>query len=120
MAVFANVLTNSTKSHIKQFDFSNCKLNDTSLIYLINSLHGNYQVYSMRLTDNFFSESVESVLLETLNRNQSLTEIMLHGNRLSHSCLTKLKKLVQRNIKLIEDQEPNKLKAEIYRLKFEH
>ena len=49
----------------------------------------------------------------------NLTEIGLHGNRLSHNCLSKIKQIYQRNMKLIEEQEPNKLKAELYRLKYE-
>ena len=72
------------------------------------------------MTDNFFSENVEAVLLETLNKNTSLTEIALQGNRFSHTCLQKLKRITSRNVKLIEEQEPNKLKAEIYRLRYEH
>lgn len=43
----------------------------------------------------------------------------LPGNRLSHSCLSKIKKIVTRNIRIIEEQEPNRLKAEIYRLRYE-
>ena len=50
----------------------------------------------------------------------NLTEISLHGNRFSHNCLAKVKQIYQRNMKLIEEQEPNKLKAELYRLKYEH
>ncbi len=73
----------------------------------------------MKLQDNFFSESVEAILLETLNKNTTLTEIGIAGNRFSHSCLAKVKKITQRNIKMIEEQEPNKLKAEIYRLNYE-
>ena len=58
-------------------------------------------------------------MLEILNKNMYLSEIGLSGNRLSHSCLAKIRKIYQRNIKLIEDREPNKLKAELYQLKYE-
>ena len=47
-------------------------------------------------------------------------EIAVQGNRLSHSCLGKVKKITARNQRMIEEQEPNKLKAEIYRLRYEH
>jgi len=60
------------------------------------------------------------MMLETLNKNTTLIDIGLTGNRFSHSCLAKVKKITQRNIKMIEEQEPNKLKAEIYRLRYEH
>ena len=74
----------------------------------------------VKLCDNFFSENIEAILLETLNKNTTLIEIGLQGNRFSHSCLNKVKKITQRNLKMIEEQEPNKLKAEIYRLRYEH
>lgn len=120
MAYFANILADPAQvASLKKFDFSSCRLNDTGLIYLINALQNNKQVCSLKLTDNFFSENVEAVLLETLNKNISLTEICLQGNRFSHSCLQKLKKIATRNQKIIEEQEPNKLKAEIYRLRYE-
>jgi len=72
------------------------------------------------LADNFFSESIEAMILESLNKNTALEEIELRGNRFSHSCLAKIKRITQRNIKTIEEQEPNKLKAEIYKLRYEH
>ena len=74
----------------------------------------------IKLADNFFSEQIEAQLLETLNKNMKLVEIGLIGNRLSHNCLGKIKQIYQRNIKLVEEQEPNQLKAELYRLKYEN
>ena len=121
MAYFANILADPNSSgQLKKFDFSSCRLNDAGLIYIINALQNNKNINQIRLTDNFFSENVEAALLETLNKNISLTEIALSGNRFSHSCLSKIKKITQRNLKMIEEHEPNKLKAEIYRLRYEH
>lgn len=60
------------------------------------------------------------MILESLNKNTTLEDINLSGNRFSHSCLAKIKKICARNVKNIEEQEPNKLKAEIYRLRYEH
>ena len=121
MAYFANILADPNSSgRLRKFDFSACRLNDAGLIYLINALQNNKNVHSIRLTDNFFSENVEAILLETLNKNTILTEIAFGGNRFSHSCLQKVKKITTRNVKMIEEQEPNKLKAEIYRLRYEH
>jgi Ran GTPase-activating protein (RanGAP) involved in mRNA processing and transport len=121
MAYFSNILADpSSSSRLKKFDFSACRLNDVGLIYLINALQNNKVVFSIKLNDNFFSENVEAILLETLNKNTTLTEIAMTGNRFSHSCLQKIKKITQRNIKMIEEHEPNKLKAEIYRLRYEH
>ena len=87
---------------------------------LIEALQLNKTVSSMKLLDNFFSENIEAVLLQTLNKNTSLISIQLQKNRLSHACLTKIKKITARNQIIIEEDEPNKLKVEIYRLRFEH
>ena len=94
MAYFAKIIAdaNLTCSHLVKFDFSSCRLNDAGLIYLINALQNNKTIQSFKLCDNFFSEDIESFLLETLNKNTNLTEIILTGNRFSHSCLTKIKK----------------------------
>lgn len=74
----------------------------------------------IKLIDNYFSEDIEAILLQTLNKNTSLIEIALQRNRLSHSCLSKIKKITSRNQRMIEEDEPNRLKAEIYRLRYEH
>lgn len=105
---------------LKKFDFSACRLNDAGLLYIINALQHNKLISSIKLADNFFSEAIEAIMLEILNKNTTLIDIVLTGNRFSHSCLSKIKKVTNRNIKMIEEQEPNKLKAEIYRLRYEH
>lgn len=38
---------------------------------------------------------------------------------MSICCLNRIKKILLRNTKNLEDKEPNKLKTEIYRLKYE-
>lgn len=120
LGYFATILTDPQQPcKLKKFDFSSCRLNDAGLIYLLNALQSSKAISSVRLQDNFFSENVEAILLEILNKNTSLTEIGLQGNRFSHSCLGKVKKIAQRNVRMIEEQEPNKLKAEIYRLNYE-
>jgi hypothetical protein len=43
------------------------------------------------------------MILESLNKNTALEEIELKGNRFSHSCLAKIKRITQRNIKTIEE-----------------
>jgi Ran GTPase-activating protein (RanGAP) involved in mRNA processing and transport len=79
IAYFANILADNENAgnKIKKFDFSSCRMNDEGLIYLINALQNNKKVTSFKLTDNFFSENVEAILLETLNKNISLIEICL-------------------------------------------
>ena len=90
LAYFSNIIADpSNPGKLKRFDLSSCRLNDTGLLYLINALQSNKNISHVRLTDNFFSESIEAILLETINKNTSLVDIALQGNRLSHSCLTK-------------------------------
>jgi Ran GTPase-activating protein (RanGAP) involved in mRNA processing and transport len=78
---------------LKKFDFSSCRLNDSGLVYLINALQANTRISQIRLADNFFSESIEAMILESLNKNTALEEIELKGNRFSHSCLAKIKRI---------------------------
>jgi len=123
LQVFAMVISGETgtgATKLRRFDFSSCKLNDSGLFFLINALQSNKLISQIKLADNFFSESVEALMLEKLNKNTTLIDIGLLGNRFSHSCIAKIKKIAQRNVKMIEEQEPNKLKAEIYRLRYEH
>lgn len=119
MAYFANILA-EPKTILKKFDFSSCWLNDKGLIYLINALQSNKNIRSMKVSDNFFTENIETLLLETLNKNTTLTEIGIDGNRFSYSCLQRVKLISKRNLEMIEEHEPNKLKAEIYQLRDEN
>jgi len=41
------------------------------------------------MTDNYFSENIEALLISALIENKTIVEIALSGNRLSHSCLKK-------------------------------
>lgn len=117
LALFTQMLP---QTKLKKFDMSSCRLNDSGLLHLIEALQVDKQVSQVKLADNFFSEQIETLLLESLNKNTNLVELNFTGNRFSHSCLAKLKKITTRNIRMIEEQEPNKLKAEIYRLRYEH
>ena len=76
MAYFANIIADSNSNcQLNKIDFSSCRLNDAGLIYLINAFQNNKKINQIRLTDNYFSENIEAVLLETLNKNISLTEL---------------------------------------------
>jgi hypothetical protein len=57
----------------------------------------------VKLSDNFFSEQIEAIMLEALNKNTNLVELNFSGNRFSHSCLAKIKKITTRNIRMIEE-----------------
>lgn len=74
---------------------------------------------SLRANDNYISEKVEKVLLEILEKNKTVQEISVNGNRLSLCCLSRIQKILQRNQKLLEEKEPNQIRTEIYRLKYE-
>lgn len=108
------------QTKLRKFDFSSCRLNDQGLVHLVEALQSNKLISKVKLADNFFSESIETFVEDTLNKNTNLVELNFSGNRFSHACLAKLRKITKRNLKMIEEQEPNKLKAEIYRLRYEH
>ena len=74
---------------------------------------------TIKANDNFISEKIEKILIDILERNTSLISLSLKGNRLSVCCLNRIRKILLRNTKNLEDREPNKLKTEIYRLKYE-
>jgi hypothetical protein len=71
------------------------------------------------LCDNYFSEQIENHIVDSLSKVTNLTDVNFNGNRFSHSCIAKIKKITAKNQKMIEEQEPNRLKAEIYRLRYE-
>ena len=61
-------------------------------MFVFDFLNIDKQISCVKLSDNFFSEQIEYVILEALNKNTILTELNLAGNRLSHFCLAKLKR----------------------------
>jgi hypothetical protein len=62
-------------SKLRKFDFSSCRLNDAGLLHVINALQHNKLISHIKLTDNFFSESIEAIMLEILNKNTTLIDI---------------------------------------------
>lgn len=74
---------------------------------------------SLKASDNYISEKIEKILLEVLEKNKSLNEFNVWGNRLSLCCLNRIAKITSRNQKSLEEKEPNKIRTEIYRLKYE-
>lgn len=54
-----------------------------------------------------------------IEKNKYLIELKVSGNRLSQCCLSRIDKIMKRNKKSLEEREPNKIRTEIYRLKYE-
>jgi Ran GTPase-activating protein (RanGAP) involved in mRNA processing and transport len=78
LALFSSIISNpQAQVQLKKFDFSSCRLNDAGLHYLISALQNNKNINHIKLADNFFSENVEAILLETLNKNTNLIDIGL-------------------------------------------
>ena len=76
LAYFSNIIAEQAQDcTLKKFDFSSCRLNDAGLLYLINALANNTKISHIKLIDNFFSENIEPILLQTLNKNTALVEI---------------------------------------------
>ena len=94
MGLFANLIADPNScGRLQKFDFSGCRLNDTGLLYLIKGLEDNNRILSIKLTENFFSQNIEGIVLETLNKNVNLIEIGLTGNRFNHTCVQKVKQI---------------------------
>ena len=55
------------------------------------------------MTDNFFSETIESTVIDSLNKNSSLTSVDLRGNRFCHATMVKIKQITNRNVKTLEE-----------------
>lgn len=119
-AVFSEVLANvEGQCKLQTLDMSSCRIGDDGIVQFFAAITGNKFLKGVDFRDNFVSERAELSLLEYLDANSSLQKVQLAGNRLSHSCLKKIKKICERNRKEFEDAEPNRLKNETYRLKYE-
>lgn len=119
-AVFSEVLSNGEgQCKLQHLDMSSCRIGDEGIIQFFAAIISNKFLKGVDFRDNFVSESAEIALLEYLEANNCLQKVQLAGNRLSHSCLKKIKKICERNRKEFEDAEPNRLKNETYRLKYE-
>ena len=86
--IFGNMVREES-CPLKKFELCSCKMSDRGLIYLLNALQSNPKVTNIKLNDNYFSENIEVLLIDTLNKNSNLIEIGFAGNRFSHSCLKK-------------------------------
>lgn len=69
-----------------------------------------------KVADNFISEQIEKEITQILEKNHSIVNFTLRGNRISKACLKRVKQILTRNRKKEEDREPNNLKTQIYRL----
>lgn len=114
------ILDRDTTSNLTAFDFSSCKIYDQGLIYLLNYLQGNEKITWINLRDNYFSHEIDFVILNFLEKNQRLTYLDLTKNRFSFQCLQKVNKIIQRNRKIQNNKEPNRLLVELYSLKYEN
>ena len=115
-----NILNKHSKSHLRNFDFSACKIYDQGLIYLLNGLMNNEKINWINLRDNYFSHEIDFVILKFLEKNTYLTHIDLTKNRFSFQCLQKVNKIIKRNRNIQNNKEPNKLLVELYSLKYEN
>jgi len=104
---------------LTKMDFSSCRIGDEGILHFLQSLNEYDGLTSLRVGDNFISEKIEKVVVEMLEVNKNLTEFAIHGNRISLSCLSRIRKILARNQKEANEREPNKLKTELYRLQYE-
>ena len=121
MKYFSEVnLSKDNKSNLVSFDFSSCKIYDQGLIYLLNSLTTNTKINWINVRDNYFSQQIDFVILNYLEKNTTITHIDLTKNRFSFKCLQNVNKIIKRNRNIQNNKEPNKLLVELYSLKYEN
>jgi Ran GTPase-activating protein (RanGAP) involved in mRNA processing and transport len=119
--VLSNVLGNQDyECNLAKIDFSSCRVGDRGVEYFFSAVITNKHLQSVSFKDNFISEQLEPIVCEYLEANYTLCKVGLTGNRLSHSCILKVKKLCERNKRDQENFLPNSLKTEQNRLQFEH
>lgn len=104
---------------LTKLDVSSSRISDPGILHFLEKVDIFENLKSIRATDNFISEKIEKILLEILEKNKTLVEFSLNGNRLSLCCMNRIKKILLRNNKELEEKEPNKIRTEIYRLKYE-
>ena len=121
MKYFSEVnLSKDNKSNLVSFDFSSCKIYDQGLIYLLDSLKTNTKINWINVRDNYFSQQIDFVILNYLEKNTTITHIDLTKNRFSFKCLQNVNKIIKRNRNIQNNKEPNKLLVELYSLKYEN
>lgn len=121
MRYFAdNILSNISTSCLTSFDFSSCKIYDQGLVYLLNELQNNQKIRWINLKGNYFSNEIDFVILKFLEKNNYVTHFDVKKNRFSFQCMQKIKRIIQRNNKLLKDKEPNKKLVQYYTLKYEN
>ena len=120
LIVFAGILS-STEVHckLKSLNVGSCRIGDRGVEIFFTSIIENKHLNFLNLSDNFISEKLEILILECLDKNYFLCKVLLKGNRLSHSCISRVKRICDRNKKERENAEPNRLKNEQYRLEYE-
>lgn len=109
----------ASKNKLAKIDISSSRIADSGILHFLEKLEVFPNMKSIKATDNFISEKIEKILLEILDKNKTLIEFAVNGNRLSLCCMNRIKKILQRNNKELEEKEPNKIRTEIYRLKYE-
>jgi chromosome segregation ATPase len=112
--------TRVNKVKLESFDFSSSKIYDQGLIYLLDKLKDNTTLTTIKLKDNYFTHEVDLLVLEYLEPNRTITTFNVEKNRLSLLCMKKIHEIIDRNIKIQTNKEPNRLLVEVYRLRYEN
>jgi len=121
MKYFAdNILNEETKSNIDSFDFSACKIYDQGMIYILNGLQNNKKIQKVKLKDNYFSHEIDYVIIGLIENNFTLLKFDVLKNRLSNQCISSIRKIIERNNKIENEKEMNKLLVEVYKQKYDN
>ncbi|KAL9653145.1 hypothetical protein ABK040_006361 [Willaertia magna] len=105
-------------SPLQIIDLSSCGIGDPGGVALFVALTCNSTLATLKLYNNYLSESSGSAAIDLLDKNRTINSIDLKGNQLDHSTFLKIEKILIRNKTEKMLVEPNKLKRELIRLKY--
>lgn len=119
LITIADCIQGASEHPLQKLDIGSSRISDKGILHFLEKIDNFSNLRSLRVNDNFISEKIEKILLEILEKNRTLNDFNVKGNRLSLCCQKRIKMILERNTKELEEKEPNKIRTEIYRLKYE-
>lgn len=103
-------------SSLQHLELGSCRIGTPGAGHLFACLARNEMLRVLRIGDNFLDSALDIALIERLTY---VTELYLHGNRLSHASMSRAAETCARNRQRARDEGPFVLRAEMHRLLFQ-
>lgn len=103
-------------SVLQHLELGSCRIGTAGAGHLFDCLARNQTLRVLRIGDNFLDKALDIALIERLTH---VTELNLHGNRLSHASMNRAAQQCARNRQRARDEGPLVLRAEMHRLLFQ-